>query len=260
MSPLEIALIFAAGLWAGTINAIVGSGTLVTFPVLIAFGFPPVTATMSNAVGQVPGGISGTWGYRRELQGQGHRIRQQLPASLLGAITGAFLLLHLPPTTFEAVVPVLLAIAVILVIVQPFIQRALARRASAAGRDRAVQTRTQLIVLIGATYLIGVYGGYFAAAQGVLLVGVMGALLPESLQRVNALKNLLSLGVNVVAATAYTIVAFDRISWPAAGLIAAGTLIGGFIGARVGRRLPAPALRAVIVVLGCVAIWRILAA
>ncbi len=259
MSPLEIVLIFAAGLWAGTINAMVGSGTLVTFPVLIAFGFPPLTATMSNAVGQVPGGVSGTWGYRRELRGQGRRIRQQLPASLLGAITGAFLLLHLPPTTFEAVVPVLLAIAVILVIVQPFIQRALTRRAAAAGRDRAAQTRTQLIVLIGATYLIGVYGGYFAAAQGVLLVGVMGALLPESLQRVNALKNLLSLSVNVVAATAYTIVAFDQISWPAAGLIAAGTLIGGFIGARVGRRLPAVALRAVIVVLGCVAIWRILA-
>ena len=259
MSSFEIIVIFLAGVWAGTINAVVGSGTLVTFPILIAFGFPPVTATMSNAVGQVPGGVSGTWGYRRELKGQGHRIRQQLPASLLGAVTGAYLLLHLPPTTFEAVVPVLLVMALILVITQPFIQRWLRRRAAAAGRDRAEQTTTQRIVLIGATYLIGVYGGYFAAAQGVLLVGVMGAMLPESLQRVNALKNLLSLGVNVVAATAYTIVAFHQISWPAAGLIAAGTLIGGFIGARVGRRLPAPVLRAVIVVLGCAAIWRILA-
>jgi uncharacterized membrane protein YfcA len=255
---LEILVIFLAGIWAGTINAIVGSGTLVTFPVLIAFGFPPVTATMSNAVGQVPGGMSGTWGYRRELEGQGARIRQQLPASLLGAGTGAFLLLHLPPSTFEAIVPVLLVIALILVVTQPFIQRWLQRRAAAAGRDRAQQTLTQRIILIAATYLIGVYGGYFAAAQGVLLVGVMGALLPESLQRINALKNLLALSVNVVAATAYTIVAFDQISWSAAGLIAAGTLIGGFVGARIGRRLPAFALRAVIVVLGLVAIWRIL--
>jgi uncharacterized membrane protein YfcA len=259
VSPLEIVLIFVAGLWAGTINAVVGSGTLVTFPTLIAFGFPPVTATMSNAVGQVPGGVSGTWGYRRELQGQGHRIRQQLPASLLGAVTGAFLLLHLPASTFEAIVPVLLVIALVLVITQPFIQRWLRRRAAAAGRDQAQQTTSQRIVLIAATYLIGVYGGYFAAAQGVLLVGVMGALLPESLQRVNALKNLLTLVVNVVAASAYTIVAFDRIDWSAAGLIAAGTLIGGYLGARVGRKLPAPVLRGIIVVLGCVAIWRILA-
>jgi uncharacterized membrane protein YfcA len=259
VSPLEIVLIFVAGLWAGTINAVVGSGTLVTFPTLIAFGFPPVTATMSNAVGQVPGGVSGTWGYRRELQGQGHRIKQQLPASLLGAVTGAFLLLHLPASTFEAIVPVLLVIALVLVITQPFIQRWLRRRAAAAGRDHAQQTTSQRVVLIGATYLIGVYGGYFAAAQGVLLVGVMGALLPESLQRVNALKNLLTLVVNVVAAGAYTIVAFDRINWSAAGLIAAGTLIGGYLGARVGRKLPAHVLRGIIVVLGCVAIWRILA-
>ncbi len=259
MSLVEIIVIFVAGLWAGTINAIVGSGTLVTFPTLIAFGFPPVTATMSNAVGQVFGGISGTWGYRRELKGQGRRIRQQMPASLLGAITGAYLLLHLPAKTFEKIVPGLLVIAVLLVITQPFIQRRLRARALRAGRDHAELTRPQTAVLIAATYLIGVYGGYFAAAQGVLLVGVMGALLPETLQRVNALKNVLSLVVNVVAATAYTIVAHDRISWAAAGLIAVGTLIGGFLGARYGRRLPAPALRAIIVVLGCVAIWRLLA-
>jgi uncharacterized membrane protein YfcA len=260
VSGLEIGLIFLAGLWAGTINTIVGSGTLVTFPTLIAFGFPPRVATMSNAIGQVPGGLSGSWGYRRELKGQGRRVRQQLPASILGAITGAFLLLHLPATTFEKVVPVLLVVAIVLVITQPFIQRWLRRRAALKGRDEAAETRGRTIAVIISTYLIGVYGGYFAAAQGVLLVGVMGALLPESLQRVNALKNVLSLGVNLVAATAYTIVAFDQISWAAAGLIAAGTLCGGFIGAKVGRKLPAPVLRGIIVCLGIVAIWRLLAA
>ncbi len=259
MSALEIVLIFVAGVWAGTINTIVGSGTLVTFPTLIAFGFPPRVATMSNAIGQVAGGLSGTWGYRRELAGQKRNITQQMPASLLGALTGAYLLLHLPATTFEMVVPVLLVLAIVLVIGQPFLQRAMRRRAAAAGRDQADMTAGRSAVVIVSTYLIGVYGGYFAAAQGVMLVAVMGALLPESLQRVNALKNLLSLTTNIVAAAAYTIVAFDQISWAAAGLIAAGTLCGGFIGARVGRKLPAVALRSIIVILALVAIWRILA-
>lgn len=260
MSALEITVILLAGVWAGAINAVVGSGTLVTFPTLIAFGFPPRVATMSNAIGQVAGGLSGTWGYRRELQGQSGNIRQQLPASLLGALTGAYLLLHLPATTFEMVVPVLLALAIVLVIAQPFLHRAMHRRAVLRSPvDPEGMTMVRRAAIVGSTYLIGVYGGYFAAAQGVMLVAVMGVLLPESLQRVNALKNLLSLGVNLVAAAAYTIVAFDQISWAAASLIAAGTLTGGFIGARVGRRLPAPVLRAMIVVLAAVAIWRITA-
>ncbi len=260
MSALEVSLIFLAGLWAGAINAVVGSGTLVTFPVLIAFGFPPRVATMSNGIGQVAGGLSGSWGYRRELKGQARHVRRQLPASVLGAVTGAYLLLHLPASTFETVVPVLLIIAIVLVVVQPYIQRWLQRRAARSGRDGSAMSRGRMVLVILATYLIGVYGGYFAAAQGVLLVGVLGALLPESLQRVNALKNVLSLGVYVVAAAAYTIVAFREISWAAAGLIAAGTLCGGFVGARYGRRLPAPALRGIIVALGVVAIWRLLTA
>lgn len=255
MTLLEICLIFIAGVWAGAINTIVGSGTLVTFPTLVAFGFAPRVATMSNAIGQVAGGVSGTWGYRRELAGQKHHIVQQLPASLLGAVTGAYLLLHLPATAFEKVVPVLLVLAIILVVGQPWLQKVMRRRAAAGHPQQQSHGRSVLIVL--STYLIGVYGGYFAAAQGVMLVAVMGVLLPESLQRVNALKNLLSLSVNIVAAISYTAVAFDQISWSAAGLIAAGTLCGGFIGARVGRKLPAPILRGIIVVLALVAIWRI---
>jgi uncharacterized protein len=260
VSTVEIIAIFLAGVGAGTINTVVGSGTLITFPTLIAFGFPPVTATMSNAIGLVPGNVSGTWGYRRELEGQGPRLRWQIPASFLGAITGAWLLLHLPEKTFLTVVPILLVIALILVVIQPRLQIWVRRRAEAAGRDQAVVGRGRFAALIVLTFLVGIYGGYFAAAQGILLVGVMGALLPESMQRINAAKNLLVLVVNVVAATAYTIVAFDRIAWGAAGLIAVGSLIGGFIGAGVGRKLSPVALRAVIVLLGLIALWRLLAA
>ena len=167
---------------------------------------------------------------------------------------------HLPETTFKTVVPVLLVIALVLVLIQPRLQVAVRRRAEAAGRDHVVVGPGRMTALVLGTYVVGVYGGYFAAAQGILLIGVMGVLLPESMQRINAAKNLLTLVVNVVAAVAYTVVAFDRINWPAAGLIAAGSLIGGFVGAGVGRRLSPVALRATIVVLGVVALWRLLAA
>ena len=254
----EIVLIALAGVGAGTINTIVGSGTLITFPTLLAFGFPPITATMSNSVGLVTGGLSGTWGYRRELRGQGRRLRWQIPASFLGALTGAWLLLHLPAEAFERVVPVLLILALVLVVAQTRIQRWVRDRAERSGRDVHLLSRGRLAALASATYAVGVYGGYFAAAQGILLVGLMGVLLPETMQRMNAAKNLLSLVVNLVAATTYTIVAFDRISWAAAGLIAAGSLIGGFVGAKVGRRLSPTVLRGLIVVLGVVALWRLL--
>jgi uncharacterized membrane protein YfcA len=259
VSALEIILIFVAGIGAGTINAVVGSGTLITFPTLVAFGYPPIIATMSNAVGQIPGGLSASFGYRKELAGQGPRIKQLMPASLLGAITGSWLLLHLPPTVFEVIVPILLVFALVLVVTQPWIQKTVRRRKEAKGLDLGVMTGRQTVLLIIATYLIGVYGGDFTAAQGVLFVGVAGAMIPDTLQRVNGLKNVLTLAVNVVAAAAYVIVAHDRIQWGAAGLIAAGTLIGGFLGSSFGRKLPAPVLRGIIVVLGCVAIWRLLA-
>ena len=258
VSPSHIILIGLAGFAAGAINALVGSGTLITFPTLVALGYPPVTSTMSNAVGLVAGSVSGTWGYRVELRGQWDRLRWQIPASLSGAMLGAFLLLHLPPTVFVRVVPVLLVLALVLVVIGPRIQSWARRRAEEAGRSPEHITRARQAVLVLGTFGIGVYGGYFTAAQGILLVGVMGALLPESVQRMNAAKNLLTLVVNVVAAVSYTLVAFDRISWPVAGIIATSSLVGGWVGARYGRRLSPNALRSAIVVVGIIGLYRLL--
>jgi uncharacterized protein len=253
-----MALIGSAGFAAGAINAIVGSGTLITFPTLVALGYPPVTSTMSNAVGLVAGSVSGTWGYRADLSGQRDRLRWQIPASLAGAALGAFLLLHLPEKVFTQIVPVLLVLALVLVLIGPRIQSWARRRAEAAGRSAEHIAPARMAVLVLGTFAVGVYGGYFTAAQGILLVGVMGALLPESIQRMNAAKNLMTLVVNIVAAVGYTLVAFDRISWPIAGLVAAGSLFGGWVGARYGRRLSPNALRAIIVVVGLIGLYRLL--
>jgi len=250
-------LIALAGVGAGAINSLVGSGTLITFPTLVALGFPPVTATMSNAVGVVGGGVSGTWGYRKELAGQWHRLRWQIPASVSGALIGSFLLLHLPEKVFIQIVPVLMILALLLVIAGPRIQAYARRRAEAAGRSAEHVPPIRMAALVFGTFAVGIYGGYFTAAQGILLMGVMGALLPEDMQRMNAAKNLLSLLVNIVAAIAYTLVAFDRISWLAAGLIAIGSLVGGWLGSRYGRQLSPNALRAVIVVVGLIGLFRL---
>ncbi|MFW3172771.1 sulfite exporter TauE/SafE family protein [Geodermatophilus sp. CPCC 206100] len=253
MTGWQMVAVAAAGLAAGGINAVVGSGTLVTFPVLLAVGLPPVTATVTNSLGLVPGNLTGSIGYRRELRGQRGLLLRLLPASVLGALTGAFLLLHLPASAFEAVVPVLVGLAVVLVAVQPLLQRALARRRSDEDAPDRLG-RGRLAALFAGAYATGSYGGYFAASQGVLQIGIFGLLLHESLQRLNALKNVLTLAVNAVAAGVYVVVATDRVDWVAAGLVAGGALLGGHLGARFGRRLPPAVLRTAIVVLGCVAI------
>ena len=265
--------IAGAGAAAGLINAVVGSGTLITFPTLLALGYPPVTANVSNNIGLVLGGVSGSWGYRRELAGQRSRLVRLAPFSALGSVTGALLLLWLPADAFEAIVPVLIAIAVVLVVLQPKINAAVAARraptasAGAARPDRPDgspgeerhEARWPAVLLVVGVLLAGAYGGYFGAAQGVLLIGILGPLLTESLQPVNGIKNVLSLVVNAVAALVFTIVAFDRVDWAVAALVAAGSLAGGFLGASVGRRLHPLALRVAVAVVGVVAIVRLLA-
>ena len=253
MSLLEMLAVAAAGLAAGAINAVVGSGTLVTFPVLLGVGLPPLTATITNSLGLVPGNLAGALGYRRELAGQRELLLRLLPASVLGALTGAFLLLNLPARVFETIVPVLVGLAVVLVAVQPLVQRTLARRRPPGAPAPRIGPG-RLAALLAGAYATGSYGGYFSASQGILQIGVFGFLLRESLQRLNAIKNVLTTAVNAVAAGAYIVVATDRVDWRAAGLVAVGSLLGGHYGARFGRRLPSAVLRTAIVVLGCVAI------
>lgn len=247
MSPLEALAIFVAGLAAGTINTIVGSGTLITFPTLLAVGYPPVLANVSNTVGLVPGTVSGVIGYRRELVGQLPRLVRLGSASVLGGVTGALLLLWLPASAFKAIVPVLIGIGVVLVLLQPWIGRHVHPRTSAPPHGSVL-----VLVLVYAT---GVYGGYFGAAQGVILIGVLGLGLAETMQRINAAKNVLALLVNAVAALVF--IAVTDIAWGAAALIAGGAIVGGQVGARVGQRLPDPALRAVIAAVGTIAIVKL---
>jgi uncharacterized membrane protein YfcA len=259
VSAWEVVAIFLAGVAAGTINTIVGSGSLISFPTLLAFGYPAVGANISNNVGMVFGNVSGTLGYRAELAGQGKRIQLLAPASLLGSVTGALLLLRLPAGAFKAIVPVLIVIALVLVIAQPRMQPALARRRERLEDETGSGHRGQRVATVLGVYACGAYGGYFGAAQGVLLMGLLGSVLPEPLQRVNALKNLLALVANSVAAVVFMTVAWHRISWGAVLLLALGTTLGGVIGSKVGRRLSPTILRVVIVVVGLAAIVKLLA-
>jgi uncharacterized membrane protein YfcA len=237
-----------AGVAAGTINTVVGSGTLITFPTLLAVGVPPVTANVTNTIGLVPGSLSGAIGYRRELRGQRGRLLRLASASLVGGIIGAVLLLALPAAAFNAIVPVLILLGCVLVLLQPTISRKVAARAEHRG---GVPEHGALWVWV-LVMLTGVYGGYFGAAQGVLLMAVMGIGIQDSMQRLNGTKNVLAGLVNAVAAVIFIAVA--EVDWLIAGLIAVGSVVGGQIGATVGRRLPPLALRIVIVTVGVVAV------
>jgi uncharacterized membrane protein YfcA len=261
----EALALLGAGVAAGTINTVVGSGTLITFPTLLAFGYPPVLANVSNNVGLVPGVLSGVHGYRAELTGQRHRMLRLGTASLCGGVVGAILLLILPAAAFKAIVPVLIGVALVMVLLQPRLAAWVAarQRARSAERGEDGQDTGQrgadaaggpvLWLLVFGT---GVYGGYFGAAQGVLLIGLLGVAFDDSLQRVNAVKNVLAAVVNGVAAVVF--IAFSHVAWGAAALIAAGSVLGGQVGARVGRRLPPWALRLVIICVGVAALVKLL--
>lgn len=253
MTPFHAIAIFAAGIVAGTINTVVGSGTLFTFPVLLGFGYPPVVANVSNTVGLVPGSVTGAIGYRAELEGQRRRLVPLACASLTGGVIGAVLLLSLPASAFADIVPVFIAIALLLIIFQPRLAALLAahRPHDDRRRERAGPVATACV------FAGGIYGGYFGAAQGIMLLAILSLALDDRLQRLNAIKVVLTGLVNFVSGVVFICVA--HVAWAPAGLIAGGSLLGGVLGARVGRRLPPQALRAVIVVVGVAAIVHLLA-
>lgn len=252
---LEVLVILAAAFWAGMINVVVGSGTLVTFPTLLLFGYPPIVANISNSIGIVGGGLSGSWGYRREIAANKRLLLRLLPLSVLGGLAGALLLLVLPPEAFQAIVPALILLGLVMVAVAPRVQRA-AAKAGQTAPDAAPSRRRALLLLMGIG-LLGVYGGYFGAAQGILIVGLMSLVTMESLQRINAIKNVLTTVVNGVAALTFMVAAPESIDWTVVLLIAVGATLGGLVGARVGRRLSPLTLRITILVIGTLALVRI---
>jgi uncharacterized protein len=238
-----------AGFAAGVLNTVVGSGTLITFPVLLSLGVPPVTANVTNIIGLVPGSLSGAWGYRSELAGQRSRLIRLGSASLIGGVTGAVLLLVLPARVFRAVVPILVAVAVVLVLVQPWMSRRFIRDShpDSAG--------AQPILLWIVVLLTGVYGGYFGAAQGVLLLAALGMLLDRNLQRVNGVKNVLAGLVNAVAGVIFIVLASPN--WSYVAIIAVSSALGGQLGAQIARRLSPVVLRGIIVVVGVTALAKL---
>ena len=240
LTPLEGFAIAAAGLAAGAINTVVGSGSLITFPTLLALGYPPVLANVSNTIGLVPGAASGAIGYRRELASQKHRALWLAPPAALGGLTGGVLLLALPASAFSRIVPILILVACVLIAFQPRLTRALAARRG-VDSDRSW-------VLAGLIYLTAIYGGYFGAAQSVILFALLSIFVPDDVQRLNGLKNVLAFVVNGAAAILF--IAFANVAWTPVVLIAAGSIAGGQLGAAVGRRIPAQLLRATILLVG----------
>jgi uncharacterized protein len=248
LSALQIITILGAGFVAGAINAVVGSGSLLTFPALLAAGYSPLVANVSNSVGLVLGNVSGVVGYRRELVGQERRAAALAIPAAIGSLVGAVLLLALPESVFHRVVPALVLLSVVLVIVQPRLSDRLARY-----RDRPASSWA---LRVGVA-LTAVYGGYFGAAMGVLLISVLSVFLKDDLQRINALKNVMSTVINFVAAIVFVFAA--HVAWIAAALIAASSIAGGFLGATIGRRLHPDVLRALVVIAGLAAFVKLLA-
>jgi uncharacterized membrane protein YfcA len=238
LGPGELALLAGAGLLAGAVNAVAGGGSLISFPALLAVGYPSVPANVTNNVALLPGYVGGTYAYRRELAGQGPRARRLGATSAAGGLGGAVLLNVSSPGVFEAIVPFLILLSCALLLAQPAAARAVERRGH-RGRPGAVHA---------ATFLAAVYGGYFGAGLGIMLLAVLGAFLPDDLQRLNALKGLLSLVISAVAVVYFAL--FGPVAWGAAAIMAVASLAGGQGGVRVARRLSATALRWVVVVFG----------
>jgi uncharacterized membrane protein YfcA len=254
VGPAEAAAILGVGLAAGTVNAIVGSGSLITFPTLLAFGYPPVVANVSNNVGLVPGNISGAVGYRRELAGQRARLVRFGVFSVAGSVAGSVALLALPSRSFTYIVSTLILIACVLVLIQPWLSARIAARRTAEA-DQQGEARTSPGLAAG-IFGAAVYGGYFGAAQGILVIGLLGSFLDEGLQRVNGAKNVLVALVNGTAALVYIL--FAHVAWLVVLLIALGSTVGGLLGARYGRLLSSSALRLLVAAIGIVSVVKLL--
>jgi uncharacterized protein len=254
VTPVDALLIASAGVAAGVINAVVGAGTLMTFPILLLLGYPPVIANVSNTIGLVPGGVMASIGYRSTLAGRGPLVRRLLVATSVGGLLGGGLLVLLPDRAFGFIVPWLLLLAAALAALQPRIAAAVGLRRAARGITAGPPGTTSRAVgpgLLLGILLTGVYGGYFGAAQGVMLLVILGLAIGGPLNELNGVKNILSGTANLVSSLLF--IAIAEVDWAVAGLIAIGSTIGGGLGGRYGRRLPSSALRVLLVGIAVVA-------
>ena len=246
LSVETIVLLAAAGFLAGALNAAAGGGSLISFPALIAVGYPPLTANVTNNIAVAPGYVTGATGYRRELRGQGHRILPLTVASAIGSLVGVGLILISSQSAFESIVPFLILAACVLLAFQPAITRRLEEHSG--DRDRPGSG-----VLAGQA-LAAVYGGYFSAALGVVVLAVLGLAFDDTLQRLNALKALLQLIIGAVSAVGFALV--TPVAWTAVAVVAPASVVGGEVGARLARRVSDRALRVGIVTYGVAcAVW-----
>jgi uncharacterized membrane protein YfcA len=263
VSGLRLLLLGGVGLVVGAINTVAGGGSLISFPTLLALGYSPLVANVTNTFGVFPSSAGGALGYRRELSGQRRNWILLAAICTAGSLIGAWLLLVLPASSFEAAVPALIATAALLTLAQPWLARRMRARSAqpvavaAAGGGGGETVEPPLVpihrqwVLLGSVLLISVYGGYFGAAIGVLLVAVLGLFLHDTLQRNNALKTSLTVVVNGVAALAFTFL--GPVVWSAALTLAVTTGLGGMLGAAIARRLSDRALRWAVVAIGLAA-------
>ncbi len=249
LSSAHIVLLVLGGVGAGVFNGVAGGGSLISFPLLLALGYPALTANITNTVGIWPGYAGGAAGFREEISGQRDRLVQLSPIAATGGIAGAILLLTTSSAFFRTLAPWLVLGASILFALQPLLRRAL-------GGSEHVPPRTRPLLLAGGTFAASVYGGYFGAGLGVMLLAILGLALPDSILRTSGLRTALSMLVNGVAAAVFLI--HGGLAWEAVGLLAAGSLMGGWVGARIALSIPATALRIVVVVVGLVTVVKLL--
>lgn len=238
-------LIAVAGLVAGIANTVAGGGTLISFPALLATGMPALHANVTSSVGLMSGYVGGSVGYRRELRGQRGRVLLLGTVAVTGGICGAVILLITPADSFRVVVPYLVILSCVLLVVQPRLARLVAARRSSAGSE---QTSDITVGVHAGVFVAAMYGSYFGAGLGVLLLGVLGILIADNLQRLNGLKSVLAVMIKVVGALIF--VFSGLVVWWAAGVLFVTAYLGGLIGARVARKLSPGALRYAVAVLG----------
>ena len=239
-SPGALAFLLLAGLVAGGVNAVAGGGSLLVFPALLAVGFPPLAANVTNSVAQWPGYLGQVVGGQEELRGQRRRMLLTSAAGVAGSAVGCGLLLVLPDAVFDAIVPVLVLLASAMLALSPRIKRWVGTPEPGAP-DR-------LAALLPAVFVAAIYGGYFGGALGVILIATLSLCAHDRLVRLNALKGVLSLVIATVTVVIFAIGA--PVDWTAVALLAPTTLTGGFLGAKLARRLPEPVLRWSVVILG----------